>query len=96
MHVNISPTWIPILQEELKKDYFKSLQTFVDKAYHDSVCYPPKKEIFNALVNTSFNDVCVVIIGQDPYHGLGQANGLCFSVADNVRHPPSLKNIFLR
>jgi uracil-DNA glycosylase len=94
MHVNISPTWKPILQDELKKDYFKSLLTFVDKAYHDTTCYPAKKEIFKALSHTSFDDVCVVIIGQDPYHGFGQANGLCFSVGENIKHPPSLKNIF--
>ena len=94
MHVNISPTWAPILQEELSKDYFKSLSIFVDKAYQDSICYPAKEDIFKALHQTCFNKLQVVIIGQDPYHDKGQANGLSFSVQDTVTHPPSLKNIF--
>jgi uracil-DNA glycosylase len=94
MHVNISPTWAPILQEELSKDYFKSLSIFVDKAYQNSTCYPAKEDIFKALLQTCFNKLKVVIIGQDPYHDKGQANGLSFSVKDTVVHPPSLKNIF--
>lgn len=94
MHVNISPTWAPILQEQVSKDYFKSLNSFVDKAYRNASCYPAKEDIFKALQQTCFNDLRVVIIGQDPYHDKGQANGLSFSVKDTVAHPPSLKNIF--
>lgn len=94
MHVNISPTWAPILQEQVSKDYFKSLNSFVDKSYRNATCYPAKEDIFKALQQTSFNDLRVVIIGQDPYHDKGQANGLSFSVKDTVAHPPSLKNIF--
>lgn len=94
MHVNISPTWAPILQEQVSKDYFKSLNSFVDKAYRNATCYPAKEDIFKALQQTCFNDLRVVIIGQDPYHDKGQANGLSFSVKDTVAHPPSLKNIF--
>ena len=94
MHVNISPTWAPILQEQVSKDYFKSLNSFVDKSYRNATCYPAKEDIFKALQQTCFNDLRVVIIGQDPYHDKGQANGLSFSVKDTVAHPPSLKNIF--
>jgi uracil-DNA glycosylase len=94
MHVNISPTWAPILQEEFSKDYFKSLSSFVDKAYQEATCYPAKEDIFKALHQTCFNELRVVIIGQDPYHDVGQANGLSFSVKDTIAHPPSLKNIF--
>lgn len=94
MHVNISPTWLPILQEEFSKDYFKSLSSFVDKAYREATCYPVKEDIFKALHQTCFNELRVVIIGQDPYHGIGQANGLSFSVKDTTAHPPSLINIF--
>ena len=94
MHVNISPTWAPILQEQVSKDYFKSLNSFVDKSYRNARCYPAKEDIFKALQQTCFNDLRVVIIGQDPYHDKGQANGLSFSVKDTVAHPPSLKNIF--
>lgn len=94
MHVNISPTWAPILQEQVSKDYFKSLNSFVDKSYRNATCYPAKEDIFKALQQTCFNELRVVIIGQDPYHDKGQANGLSFSVKDAVAHPPSLKNIF--
>ena len=78
MHVNISPTWVPILQEEFSKDYFKSVSSFVDKAYQEATCYPAKEDIFKALHQTCFNELRVVIIGQDPYHDVGQANGLEF------------------
>ncbi len=94
MHVNISPTWAAILKEEVTKDYFESLSLFVDNAYESNTCYPAKEDIFKALTKTCFNTIKVVIIGQDPYHDKGQANGLSFSVKDNVAHPPSLKNIF--
>jgi uracil-DNA glycosylase len=82
------------LQEEFSKDYFKSLSSFVDKAYREATCYPVKEDIFKALHQTCFNELRVVIIGQDPYHGIGQANGLSFSVKDTTAHPPSLINIF--
>lgn len=94
MHVNISPTWAAILKEEVTKDYFESLSLFVDNVYESNTCYPAKEDIFKALTKTCFNTIKVVIIGQDPYHDKGQANGLSFSVKDNVAHPPSLKNIF--
>ncbi|MDB4297302.1 uracil-DNA glycosylase [Flavobacteriaceae bacterium] len=85
--------WKEVLKEELDKEYFTNLENFVDEIYEEETCFPPKKEIFNALKWCSFKDTKVVIIGQDPYHGPGQANGLCFSVSDFIPHPPSLKNI---
>lgn len=94
MNVNIAPSWKAILEEEFDKDYFKNLVQFVKKEYETTVCYPPGKSIFAAFKHTPFKDLKVVIIGQDPYHGPGQANGLCFSVADGIPHPPSLQNIF--
>jgi uracil-DNA glycosylase len=94
MDVNITPTWKAILEDEFEKEYFYSLTAFVKEAYDTSTCYPPKEQVFAALNQTPFPDVRVVIIGQDPYHGPGQANGLCFSVADDMQHPPSLRNIF--
>ena len=80
--------------EEFNKPYFKDLVNFVKSEYKNKKCFPPGNEIFNAFNHCHFNDVKVVIIGQDPYHGEGQANGLCFSVNDTVPHPPSLINIF--
>ena len=94
MNLEIHESWKPYLELEFKKDYFKNLQAFVSKEYKESTCFPPEEAIFNAFNYCHFNDVKVVIIGQDPYHDHGQANGLCFSVADGVRHPPSLINIF--
>lgn len=94
MNLDIHESWKPYLEQEFKKDYFKKLTTFVLKEYKESVCFPPEDAIFNAFNYCHFNDVKVVIIGQDPYHDYGQANGLCFSVADGVKHPPSLINIF--
>ena len=91
---NINSNWSPILQTEFDKPYFKTLWGFVEGEYATHVCYPPKEDIFNAFNSCAFKDVKVVILGQDPYHGLGQANGLCFSVSDGITHPPSLKNIF--
>lgn len=94
MDVNIHKGWKPYLQEEFKKDYFKKLVAFIKSEYKNHTCYPPGNQIFNAFNHCHFDDVKVVIIGQDPYHGKGQANGLCFSVNDGIAHPPSLINIF--
>ncbi len=94
MKVNIHKSWQPYLPQEFDKAYFKDLATFVKSEYKQFTCYPPGKSIFNAFEYCPFEEVKVVIIGQDPYHGIGQANGLCFSVADGIVHPPSLKNIF--
>lgn len=94
MEFNIAPSWRRILQKEFEKEYFKNLLQFVKTEYQQHVVYPPEQAIFNAFANCSFENVKVVIIGQDPYHGQGQANGLCFSVAEGVKQPPSLKNIF--
>lgn len=92
--INIGNKWDDVLKEEVKSSYFKELMKFLDEAYNDMEIYPPKKEIFNALKYTDFDDVKVVIIGQDPYHGEGEANGLAFSVNKGVKIPPSLRNIF--
>jgi len=94
MNVNIEASWKQVLSEEFEKPYFESLVAFVKSEYANTRCYPPKAQIFAAFNHTPFNEVKVVIIGQDPYHGDGQANGLCFSVADGVAQPPSLQNIF--
>jgi uracil-DNA glycosylase len=94
MNVDIHDSWKPYLQDEFEKPYFKDLVNFVKNEYANNECFPPGKEIFNAFNYCPFENVKVVIIGQDPYHGLGQANGLCFSVSDGVSHPPSLINIF--
>jgi uracil-DNA glycosylase len=94
MNVNIHPSWKTHLQEEFKKPYFKDLVNFVKQEYKQYQCFPPGKEIFAAFDHCTFDKLKVVIIGQDPYHGIGQANGLCFSVHDGISHPPSLINIF--
>ena len=94
MDVNIHHSWKPYLEEEFNKPYFKNLAAFVKSEYKNHTCFPPGKQIFNAFNHCHFNDVKVVIIGQDPYHNYKQANGLCFSVNDGVKHPPSLINIF--
>ena len=88
-------TWKEVLQPIKESDYFKNLWEKVKQQYNQTPCFPPKNEIFRALELTEFDDVNVVIIGQDPYHNDGQANGLCFSVSENVTAPPSLKNIFI-
>ena len=88
-------TWKEVLQPIRESDYFKNLWEKVKLQYNSNQCFPPKDEIFRALELTEFDDVGVVIIGQDPYHNDGQANGLCFSVSENVTAPPSLKNIFI-
>lgn len=88
------PCWNEILESETQKDYFKDLKTFVVEQYNSQKVYPKQEDIFNALELTPFNKVKVVIIGQDPYHGEFQANGLSFSVSKGVKVPPSLANIF--
>lgn len=94
MNVNIHQSWKPYLQEEFNKPYFKDLVNFVKAEYSKHKCFPPGKQIFNAFEFCHFDAVKVVIIGQDPYHGVGQAHGLCFSVNEGISHPPSLINIF--
>ncbi|GHN01349.1 uracil-DNA glycosylase 2 [Cytophagales bacterium WSM2-2] len=92
--VKIAPSWKGKLEPEFEKEYFIKLIDFVKSEYQTQTVYPPGKEIFRAFDCCAFDNVKVVIIGQDPYHGPGQANGLCFSVRDGVRQPPSLVNIF--
>ncbi|MCI8346408.1 MAG: uracil-DNA glycosylase [Bacilli bacterium] len=90
----IGNDWDHLLQEEYQKEYFKKLISFIEREYQDKTIYPKKSEIFNAFRHTSYQDTKVVILGQDPYHGENQAEGLSFSVKNCVRKPPSLQNIF--
>ena len=92
--VKIGNDWDEILKDEWEKPYYKALQEFLKVEYETQKIYPHIDDIFNALKMTSFEETRVVIIGQDPYHGEGQAHGLCFSVKEGVTPPPSLKNIF--
>lgn len=92
--VRMEPTWRAALASEFEQDYFVQLTDYVRSEYAQHRIYPPGKQIFRAFDLCPFDRVRVVIIGQDPYHGPGQANGLCFSVNAGVRHPPSLVNIF--
>lgn len=94
MTVNIDSSWKQHLEGEFTKPYFKNLVSFVKSEYSAYSCFPKGSQIFSAFDHCSFDDVKVVIIGQDPYHGAGQANGLCFSVQDNMTLPPSLINIY--
>lgn len=94
MDVKIADSWKDKLDKEFEKEYFKKLVAFIKEEYKTHTVYPPGKQIFSAFDHCSFDDTKVVIIGQDPYHGPGQGNGLCFSVNDGVRKPPSLINIF--
>ena len=94
MDVQIEPSWKQRLAGEFEKPYFAALTDFVRQEYRTATCYPPGKLIFNAFNLCPFDKVKVVIIGQDPYHGPGQAHGLCFSVNEGVPFPPSLQNIF--
>lgn len=94
MNVTLSSSWKTILAKEFEKPYFYDLVTFIKQEYHQYNCFPPGKQIFAAFDACPFEAVSVVILGQDPYHGRGQANGLCFSVAPQVAFPPSLVNIF--
>lgn len=94
MNVRLEPSWKEALKTEFDKEYFAKLADFVKSEYQHHRIYPPGGQIFNAFDFCPLDQVKVVIIGQDPYHGAGQANGLCFSVAEGVRMPPSLVNIF--
>lgn len=92
--VHIGNDWDSLLSKEFEKDYYLNLREFLKKEYFSKKIYPPMNDIFNALKFTSCKETRVVILGQDPYHGHGQAHGLCFSVKKGVKHPPSLQNIF--
>ena len=92
--VHIGNEWDSLLAEEFKKEYYLRLREFLKAEYGSRRIYPPMDDIFNALRYTSYSDVKAVILGQDPYHGAGQAHGLCFSVKKGVQPPPSLQNIF--
>lgn len=94
MEVTIEKGWKKVLKNEFEKPYFEKLTNFIKTEYEQGVCFPKGSEIFAAFNHCSFDDVKVVLIGQDPYHGIDQANGLCFSVHDGITHPPSLINIF--
>ncbi|WP_405368283.1 uracil-DNA glycosylase [Nonlabens sp. Asnod2-A12] len=94
MKMQMESTWKEVLLDDLSQPYYEELKSFVSEAYKRYTCYPPEDKIFAALNRTPFDKIKVVIIGQDPYHGTGQGNGLCFSVSDGVKHPPSLINIF--
>lgn len=89
----INKKWDVILDNEFKKDYFRDLGVFIKSEYKRHICYPKYSDVFNALRFTDYDQVKVVILGQDPYHGEGEAHGLSFSVHDDVRRPPSLNNI---
>ncbi len=94
MDVTIHPSWKHHLAQEFEQPYFGTLANFVKTEYRQHTCYPKGKDIFSAFDHCPFQETKVVIIGQDPYHGPNQANGLCFSVRDGIPHPPSLVNIF--
>ncbi|MCF8322194.1 MAG: uracil-DNA glycosylase [Flavobacterium sp.] len=91
---NLNPSWQTILSDQIQKPYFNDLMKAVEEEYQNHICFPPKELLFAAFDSCSFEDLKVVIIGQDPYHGDDEANGLCFSVNENVAIPPSLRNIF--
>jgi len=92
--VNIGNDWDELLKDEFEKEYYLNLRSFLAKEYKERRIYPDMYDIFNALKYTAYKDVKAVILGQDPYHGFGQAHGLCFSVKKGVKKPPSLVNIF--
>lgn len=94
MQTQINPSWQTILSDEIRSSYYQDLMKAVDDEYQNHICFPPKELIFAAFDHCSFEDLKVVIIGQDPYHGINEANGLCFSVNDGIKIPPSLRNIF--
>lgn len=94
MEVKIEKSWKEVLQTEFDKPYFENLVGFVKQEYTSHTIFPPAGQIFNAFNTCPFNNVKVVILGQDPYHGPRQAHGLCFSVNDGIQFPPSLQNIF--
>ena len=92
--VNIGNNWDTILKDEFTKDYYRNLREFLKREYSSKTVYPDMYDIFNALKYTDYDQVKVVILGQDPYHGKGQAHGLSFSVREGIKQPPSLVNIF--
>lgn len=92
--VQINPAWYEMLKDQFESDYFQKLKAFLVEEKKKYKIYPPGKKIFAAFDHTPPDEVKVVIIGQDPYHGPGQAHGLCFSVNEGIKHPPSLRNIF--
>ena len=92
--VNIGNDWDELLKEEFSKDYYQQLRRFLAYEYKTRTIYPNMYDIFNALKYTAYKDVKAVILGQDPYHGVNQAHGLCFSVQQGITPPPSLVNIF--
>lgn len=92
--IDMHASWLEHLREEFEQDYMISLRAFLKKEMQAETIYPPAKEIFNAFNSCPFDEVKVVIVGQDPYHGPGQAHGLCFSVQHGIKAPPSLQNIF--
>jgi uracil-DNA glycosylase len=94
MEVQLEQSWKKILRDEFEKPYFQNLVSFIKEEYQKYTVYPLGSKIFNAFDQCPIEDVRIVIIGQDPYHGEGQANGLCFSVSDGIAIPPSLRNIF--
>lgn len=94
MDVKIADSWKQVLEEEFRKSYFTDLAAYVRKEYTRARVFPQGRNIFRAFDKCPYDGLRVVIIGQDPYHGIGQANGLCFSVNDGVEFPPSLQNIF--
>ena len=92
--VEIEESWYSLLKNEFNKDYFNKIRTFIRSEYQNKIIFPPPKLIFNAFNLTPVNKIKVVIIGQDPYHGEGQAHGLAFSVLEDIKIPPSLLNIY--
>lgn len=92
--VSLGNDWDLLLKDEFQKDYYLKLREFLKEEYFSKSIYPPMNDIFNALRYTSYKNARVVILGQDPYHGFGQAHGLCFSVKEGIKFPPSLQNIF--
>lgn len=92
--VSIGNEWDALLKEEFASAYYQKLRSFLRAEYQEHTVYPPMEDLFNALKYTSYSDVKAVILGQDPYHGPGQAHGMCFSVRPEVPMPPSLQNIF--
>lgn len=94
MQINLNSKWQSILSDEMQKPYFLYLMESLESEYQENKCFPPMDLIFSAFNHCDFSNLKLVIIGQDPYHGEGEANGLCFSVNDGVKIPPSLRNIF--
>ena len=90
----INKEWDLILKEEYNKEYFKNLFLFLKKEYKENTIYPTRENLFSSLTNVEYKKIKVVILGQDPYHGEGEAHGMCFSVREGTKNPPSLKNIF--